>query len=88
VEAVNEVVMSECETHASVLNDDRSKDNEFVNGDKVRFIRRINGRIYNAEEEDNVEKLRHTDCKKLEGIPLKPIHIQKSNDDTPDSRFD
>jgi hypothetical protein len=86
VEAVNEAVMSGCETHASMFNDDRSKDNGFVDGDKVRFIHRINGRFYNAEEEDNVEKLRHSDCKKLEGTPLNPIHIQKSNDDTPDCR--
>jgi hypothetical protein len=69
-----------------MFNDDRNKDNEFVDGDKVRFIRSIDGRFYNAEEEDNVEKLRHSDCKKLEGIPLNPIHIQNSNDDTPHRR--
>jgi hypothetical protein len=66
VEVVNGAIMSGCETPASVSNDERSKDNEFIDGDKVRFVRRINGRFYNAEEDD-FEKLRHTDCKKLGG---------------------
>jgi hypothetical protein len=41
VKVVNEAVLSGCETHASMFNNDRSKDNEFVDGDEVRFIHRI-----------------------------------------------
>jgi hypothetical protein len=69
-----------------MFNDDRNKANEFTDGDKIRFFRQIDGRFYNEEEEDNFEKLRHSDCKELEGIPLNSVHIQKSNDDTPDCR--
>jgi hypothetical protein len=86
VNVVNEAVISGCETHANMSHEDTSKDNEFFDEDEVRFIRRINGGFYNAEEENDSEKLRHSDCKKSEGIPLHSIHIQKSNDDTPDCR--
>jgi hypothetical protein len=34
-------------------NDDTSKDNEFIDEDEVRFIHRINGGFYNAEEKDD-----------------------------------
>jgi hypothetical protein len=77
VNVVNEAVMSGCETHANMSHDDTSKDNEFIDEDEVRFIRRINGGFYNAEEKDDFEKQKHSDCKKLERIPLNSIHRKK-----------
>jgi hypothetical protein len=52
VEVANEAVMSACESHTSMSNDDRNKDDEFIYGDKERLVRRIDGRLYYAEEED------------------------------------
>ena len=85
VEVVNEAVMSGCETHASMSNDDRSKDDEFIDEDEVRVISRINGRFHNAEDDD-FKKLRHSDCNRLDGIPIDEVHVHKANDDTPDCR--
>jgi hypothetical protein len=69
-----------------MFNGDRSKDNEFIDGDEVRYLCRIDGRFYNAEEEDNFHELRHIDYKEWEGILLNSVHIEKSNDNTPDRR--
>jgi hypothetical protein len=48
-DVTNEAVMSGCESHKSMSNDDRNKDDEFIYGDKEQLVRRINGRFYYTE---------------------------------------
>jgi hypothetical protein len=57
-----------------------------IDGDEVRYICRMDGRFYDAEEENNFQELRRSDFKELKSIPLNSVHIEKSNDDTPDCR--
>jgi hypothetical protein len=83
VEAVNDEVMSGCK---SLLFSDMNEDNEFIDGDEVRCIRRINGRFYNEAERDSCEKMRHSVSKELEGSLLDTTHTQNSNDSIPDPR--
>jgi hypothetical protein len=53
VEVVNDEVVSLCKSLMRMLNDDTNEGNEFIDEEKVRFIRRIDGKFYNAEEKIN-----------------------------------
>jgi hypothetical protein len=56
VKVTNEAVMSGCESHTSMSNDDRNKVEEFIYEEEERLVGGIDGRLYN--EEDKIEKLK------------------------------